>query len=834
MTTTSFNDGWSVRDKTSIFESLQGAVETESVRLPHDALIHRDRSGAAGRTSHTGYFPSATVEYAKTLHIPEDYRDKRVTLELQGVHRDAMVYVNEVFAAQRPFGYSTFYVELDAFLTYGAANTIRIEARAHEDSRWYTGVGMHRDAWLHVTELVHVTRTGVQITTPDIDARRAVVEVVTTVQNESTGTAQRSISTVLRDSEGRTVATDTALLTLRAGSTSVTRQRLYVTTPQLWDVGSPSLYTAVTTLLDTGTAAEERETRFGIRTLQLDPVEGLRINGTTVKLRGACIHHDNGILGAATIGRAEERRVQLLKEAGFNAIRSSHNPLSQAMLDACDRHGMLVMDETFDMWTVGKSAFDYSLSFPEWWERDVEALVAKDFNHPSVIFYSIGNEIPETGNPLGSDWGRRIAEKIRSLDETRFVTNSINGFVSALTEVARIMAAEREGDAPAGVNAAGDFMGAINASGMVTERTAESFAAVDVAGINYGETRYVADSDEFPNRIIVGTETFPRNIDVNWRLVEENPHVIGDFTWTGWDYLGEVGIGRVQYLADGEGPSFAAPYPWLAAWCGDLDITGFRRPMSYYRETVFGLRHEPYVAVQPPQHHGAVQFPSPWAWSDAVASWTWDVPAGSPATVEVYSDADEVELLLNGESIGRTAAGRDHGYRAVFEVPYAPGELTAIAHTAGSEVSRASLRTASEDVRLKVEADRDRLIDNTSDLGFITIELRDAEGTLITGADRLARVAISGAAILQGLGSARPDPTEKYDSDEHTTFQGRLLAVVRPTGVGRVTVIVTADGLEPVTIALDVADASAERGRGALLGHEAALPVPPITSAGGR
>lgn len=805
MTTTSFNDGWSVRDKTSIFESLQGTAETVPVTLPHDALIHRDRDDAVGRTSHTGYFPSATVEYTKTIDIPEDYRDKRVTLELQGVHRDAMVYVNEAFAAQRPFGYSTFYVPVDAFLHYGAVNTVRIEARAHEDSRWYTGVGMHRDALLHVTELVHVAPAGIQVRTPDIDSRRAVVEVATTVQNESTGTAQRTVTTVLRDPEGRTVATDTAPLTLRAGTTSVTRQRLYVPTPQLWNVDSPFLYTATTILADTGTSVEEQETRFGIRTLQLDPVEGLRINGTTVKLRGTCIHHDNGILGAATIGRAEERRVELLKAAGFNAIRSSHNPLSQAMLDACDSRGMLVMDETFDIWTIGKSAYDYSLSFPEWWERDVEALVAKDFNHPSVIFYSIGNEIPETGNPLGSDWGRKIAEKIRSLDESRFVTNSINGFVAAITDVARMMAEQRDGEAPAGVNAAGDFMGAINASDMVTERTAESFAAVDVAGINYGETRYVADRDTFPNRIIVGTETFPRNIDVNWRLVEENPHVIGDFTWTGWDYLGEVGIGRIQYLVEGDMPSFAAPYPWLAAWCGDLDITGFRRPMSYYRETVFGLRHEPYIAVRPPQHHAAQALPSPWAWSDAVASWNWDVPTGSPATVEVYSDADEIELLLNGDSIGRAAAGRDSSYRALFETRYAPGELTAVAYTAGVEVSRTNLLTAVGEPRLQVDVDRDRLLHNTSDLSFITIELRDENGTLVSNADRLVTVVVSGTAVLQGLGSGRPDPTEKYDSNEHTTFGGRLLAIVRPAGVGTVTVHVTSEGLTPVTITLDVA-----------------------------
>ena len=806
MTTTSFNDGWSVREKTSIFEALQGgAAEAVPVRLPHDALIHRDRSGAAGRTSHSGYFPSATVEYSKALDIPAEYRNKRVTLELQGVHRDAMVYVNDVFAAQRPFGYSTFFVPLDAFLNYGTTNTIRVESRNHEDSRWYTGVGMHRDALLHVTDLVHLTPTGVQITTPDIDARRAVVEVASVVQNESTGTAQRSISTVLRDSAGRIVATDTAPVTVRAGASSMTRQRLYVESPQLWNVESPSLYTAVSTLLEAASPVEQRETVFGIRSIQLDPVDGLRINGTTVKLRGACIHHDNGILGAAAIGRAEERRVELLKEAGFNAIRSAHNPLSQAMLDACDRLGMLVMDETFDMWTVGKSAFDYALSFPEWWERDVEALVAKDFNHPSVIFYSIGNEIPETGNALASDWGRKIAEKIRTLDETRYLTNSINGFVSVLNDVVDLMAAQGAGGAPAGVNDAGDLMDMINSSELVTEKTAESFAIVDVAGLNYGDSRYVADRDAFPNRIIVGTETFPTHIDVNWRLVEENSHVIGDFTWTGWDYLGETGIGRMQYLAEGEDAVFAAPYPWIAAWCGDIDITGLRRPASYYRETVFGLRHQPYIAVQRPQHYGARKQASQWTWSDAIASWSWNVATGSSVTVEVYSDADEVELFLNGDSIGRSPAGRDNSYRATFDVQYVPGELTAVALTGGFEESRTSLRTASADVRLHVTADRDQLIDNSSELSFVTIELRDENGTLLNEGDRLVTVEVSGAGTLQGLGSARPDTTEKFDSNEHTSFDGRLLAIVRPTGVGPIVVDVSADGLEPLSITLNVA-----------------------------
>ncbi|WP_284984476.1 glycoside hydrolase family 2 TIM barrel-domain containing protein [Arthrobacter sp. efr-133-TYG-118] len=809
MTEISFNDGWSVRPKSSIFAELGGpAPAAEAVRLPHDALIKAERAATGTSGAPGGYFPSAAVEYSKTFDVPEEYRSKRLAVLFQGVYRDAMVYVNGIFAAQRPNGYSTFVVPLDPYLQYGSANTIRVEARAHNDSRWYTGVGIHRDTKLFVTDLVHVAVDGVRVTTPDIDARRAVVEVATTVQNDGIDTRHVSVTTNVHDAEGAVVASDIAPVTLRAGTSAVAHQRLYVRQPKLWNVDSPSLYTATSMITGTDEILDERETTFGIRTLQLDPEDGLRINGVTTKLRGACIHHDNGIIGAATIGRAEERRVQILKEAGFNAIRSAHNPISQAMLNACDRHGMLVMDETFDMWAESKSPFDYSLAFPEWWERDVEAMVAKDINHPSVIFYAIGNEIPETGTPLGSGWGRKLAEKIRSLDNTRFVTNGINGFVSVMPDVVTMMKQQDEGAEPGGVNTAmsqpGDFMNMISASPLVTEKTAESFSVLDVAGMNYGDGRYVLDRELFPNRIIVGTETFPGRINVNWRLVEENTHVIGDFTWTGWDYLGEAGIGRMQYLDGNEQPQFGAPYPWLLAWCGDIDITGYRRPASYYRETVFGLRHEPYIAVQRPEFHDRNRQPGQWTWSDSIASWSWAVPEGSPVTVEVYSDADEVELLLNGRSVGRAPTGRENAYRAEFELRYEPGELAAVGYVGSREHARTILRSASDEFQLDVRADRIELNDDDSDLAFVAIELRDDEGVLATHVERKVSVEVTGSGVLQALGSARPDPVDPYDGNWHSTFDGRLLAVVRPTGPGPITIRTTAEDADTVTTTLYV------------------------------
>ncbi|WP_437773442.1 glycoside hydrolase family 2 TIM barrel-domain containing protein [Arthrobacter sp. KNU40] len=804
MTRTSFNQGWSVRPKVSIFAEISSpAAAGEAVTLPHDSMISMERSVTSG--PHGGYFPGGTVEYSKAFDVPEGYRGKRLSVEFQGVYRDAVVFVNGDFAGQRPYGYSTFEVELGPFLKYGQDNAIRVESRAHEDSRWYSGLGIHRDVVLIVANLVHVPGSGVRITTPDITAARAVVEVATTVRNSGRETTTVDVDTEITDASGFAVAADTAPVTVRAGESAVLRQRLYIQEPRLWGIDTPHLYNVQTRLRDLAGVVDEHASTFGIRSLQLDPERGLQINGETIKLRGACIHHDNGILGAAAIGRAEERRIELLKAAGFNSIRSSHNPLSQAMLDACDKYGMLVMDETFDIWTESKSSFDYSLSFPEWWERDVEAMVAKDFNHPSVIFYSIGNEIPETGTGLGSGWGRKIAEKIRSLDGTRYITNGVNGFVSTLKDVAAMMRERRAGEgAVQGVNdmmsQAADFMGRISASDMVSERTAESHAVVDVAGLNYGESRYLMDRELFPNRIIVGTETYPGQINTNWKLVTENPHVIGDYTWTGWDYLGEAGIGRARYDRDKD---FGAPYPWIAAWCGDIDITGYRRPASYYREIVFGRRSAPYIAVQRPEHHGREHGAGQWAWSDSISSWSWNVASGSPVTVEVYSDADEVELFLNGETLGRAPAGAERDFRAIFEVEYHPGELTAVGYVNGTEQSRTSLRTAAGAIRLTANADRAVIRADDSDLSYVALEFRDQDGTLATHIEGKIMVSVEGAGVLQALGSARPDTRESYVGNQHTTFDGRALAIIRPTGAGLITLTATVEGYESVTLSLE-------------------------------
>jgi beta-galactosidase len=813
----SFNDGWQYREKVNPFAELAGAVTPyAAVRLPHDAMIGRDRSPRLDPA--TAYFPGGVCQYRKAFTRPEYPDGGRAIVQFEGVYRDAMVYLNGALAASHAYGYTAFTADLTSLLLPGE-NTLLVESRSHQDSRWYSGAGIYRPAWLWTGGPVRVALDGVTITTPDIDAGRAIAEVAVTIESDSLVLRTVMARVRVTGPDGDLAAAGEVPVTIRPHSSATARQRLVIEAPARWGPDSPRLYAAEVQLCEragaaashavAGTAAgggegaviDQARATFGIRRLQVDPRRGLRVNGEPVKLRGACVHHDSGILGAATFPAAEDRRVRLLKAAGFNAIRSAHNPASPALLAACDRHGMLVIDEAFDMWAAGKNGFDYSLDFPAHWERDIEAMVAKDRNHPCVIMYSIGNEVIEAGTPAGAATGRDLAEKVRSLDQGRLVTNGVNGMLAAMDDVRAQLAEHRNAVAQdAGVNTmmnqVGELLARVAAMPAVTDRTAESFGVLDVAGMNYLQGRYELDRDLFPNRVIVGTETAPPEIDRLWRLVLDNPHVLGDFTWAGWDYLGEVGVGRVQYPAAAEPLAFEAPYPWIAAWTGDLDITGTRRPASYYRQIVFGLRATPYIAVQRPQHHGEAAVLGQWSWSDSVASWTWPGFAGKPVVVEVYSAADEVELLLNGQCAGRAPAGEAHRFKAAFDLSYQPGTLTAIAYRDGREESRTTLATATGPLTLTATADRDELPADGGDVALVEITLADAHGTVPACADRLLVATVTGAGELVALGSGRPRTQEGYQAGAHTTFQGRALAAVRATGPGDLKLEVSsADGL---------------------------------------
>ena len=798
MATSLFNDDWTVRPKVSIFAQIgQDPATAQEVRLPHDALIALPRD--AENSGKTAYFPrSANFEYIKTFSVPEEWRGRAVRLEFQGAYRDAVVYVNDEYAGQRPYGYSIFDVELDDFLIFGADNTIRVEVRAQDDSRWYSGVGITRDVLLHVTDPYRFTSYGVHADAGDIDDERAAVDVAVSLMNGRRHRATATIEVTVFDDAGEIVAERRSPATTSGNGTATSRARLYIPEPTRWSLENPYLYSVRVRLVEAAQVLDETIVPLGIRTIRLDPQHGLRINDVPIKLRGACVHHDNGALGGAAVAAAEERRIRLLKDAGFNAIRSAHNPLSVPMLEACDRLGMIVMDELSDVWTESKSAFDYSLDFPEWWERDIESMVLKDRNHPSVIFYSVGNEIPEIGNPAGAEWNQRLAEKVRSIDSTRLVTNGVNGFVAALKDVMEMMRQATDAGAAGGVNdamgSAGDMMNQISASETVSARLEEPYASLDVAGINYGDSRYDLDAGLNPDRLIVGTETFPGHIDVLWQLVQRHPQVLGDFTWAGWDYLGEVGVGRTRYLDDDD-LAFEAAYPWVSAWVGDLDMTGRRRAISYYRETVFGLRSEPYIAVHRPQLYGRAAMTGGWSWPDALSNWTWSVNSGEPIRVDVYAAAEEVELVCNGRSLGRQPVGLTKAFVAEFDVAYEPGTLVAIAYAAGEEISREVLTSATGPAHIELTPSNSVVSDTGNDAAFIEVELRDERGRLVVDADVVVTVSVSGAGHLAGLLSGRPDPLDPLTGSSCQTHDGRALLILRPNHPGDAHISVTSGEL---------------------------------------
>lgn len=799
----SFNHGWGVRPRSSTFFALRGAP-FEAVTLPHDALISSLRDAGAADGANSGFFPSLDIEYEKTFEVAEGAGDQRHVLEFEGVYRDARVYVNGALAAHRPYGYSRFFVPVDRFLRYGAVNTVRVEATSDQDSRWYAGAGIIRPVTLHRGGLLHIAPEGPRFSTPQIGDDLAVVQMQAQVENDSPvrSTVRVQIE-ILDEATGRIVTAASAPLTIFPGESAEVTRRVFVRDPALWSPDSPTLYRGRIALIDEGGEIDEASDTFGIRKIELDPVHGLRVNGTAVELRGACVHHDNGPIGAATIGAADERRVRLLRAAGFNAIRSAHNPASTALLRACDKYGVLVMDEAFESWTSRKARYDYAQDFPDWWERDVESMIGKDFNHPSVVLYSVGNEIPEIGNPLAAAIGRDLATTLRRLDPTRFTVSAGQVLTAIGDDAAELMAEQSIGinDVLASMD---DVLVKFWQSPVAARVMEEGYSQVDVAGYNYGDARYSLDPDEFPDRISVGSETSRRSIAENWATIGRSPQVIGDFCWTGWDYLGEAGVGRVRPAAQSGFAGFLGAFPYLTAEVGDIDITGVRRPASYFRETVFGLRDAPYIAVQDPALFGVELAVNSFAWRGMEGRWTWPGAEGHPVDIEVYSSADEVELLVNGRSVGKAEAGAAAGYIAAFTATYEPGTVTAIAYSAGVESGRSELSTAGAVVALSIAPELDHIDLTDESLAFVRIALVDQDGRVNPSHTEIVTVTVEGPAALQGLGSGDPQPDEPIAGPTRTTHAGELLAVVRPTGTGSIVITAVAADLPEVSAVVEV------------------------------
>lgn len=806
-----FNDNWIFAEGAGngLFASLTGGTNAPvTVNLPHDAVIGTSRVHERNLGS-VGFYKARNVNYTKKFTVPVDWADKSVFIEFEGIYQNAAIYVNNSYAGSAFYGYGGHYFDIKRFLRPGQENEIRVLVKngANPAGRWYTGGGIYRDVWLHTGSYVHIVPTGTRVSTESVEADQATVLVVTPIVHDGTDVVTAYVKNEILDSYGNVVAQETIPVTCFDHAEKCLRQRLIVPAPQLWDAESPNLYTIRTTVNAGGCEVDSYTDSFGIRSMQLDAKKGLRINGKTVKLRGGCIHHDNGVVGSATFYDSEERRVRIMKQMGYNAIRMSHHPASKALLRACDKLGMYVMDEFADVWTSAKSDFDYGVHMPLTFENDVAQMVYKDFNHPSVILYSIGNEIPENGNRFDVSYGRKIVDIIRSIDSDRYILNSINimlAMMEHMDELIASMGGGNDGDpATAGgeINAMmaslGDIMGSLSTSPISSRYIEEACGQLDLSGYNYAEDRYESDAQLYPNRVLVGSETFPAKLAKNWALVKKLPNVIGDFVWTSWDYLGESGIGKNSYLEDPDGGMMHMNmWPLRIAMCGTVDLNGVPQPVAYWRQIVWGLAKGPYINVCPPEVFGKTVNLSAWGWSDGQNTWTWTGSEGKKMDVDVYADADEVELFINGVSVGKKAVGEKLPYVATFQVVYQPGEIRAVAVKNGISAEQILYTAGKSDLSVRAESEK---IDVLTGVGYVDISFRDEKGILDPCTTATVSVSVEGG-ILQGFGSTDAESDENFTGNTFKTYRGRLLAVVRALEPGQVNVSVQADGYAPQTV----------------------------------
>ena len=783
------NSDWRVRP-------LSRAGEEKRVDLPHDAMLDEPRSPESAGEGHIGWYVGGDYEYTKTLSVPAEWAGRKLVMEFEGVYRDAEVFINERLAASRPYGYTNFYVDAAEYLRFGEDNEIRVIAHNAEqpNSRWYSGTGIYRPVSLWVGGEAHIPVNGVRVRT--LDAASGEIEVHVRMSLPGALTLEildgdRVLVSQAHTSKGRSV-----------------RFRVKLLNPKLWDTEHPHLYTARVRF-----GEDEVEETFGIRSLAWDTESGLTLNGQRVILLGACIHHDNGPLGACAFPEAEWRRIRLLKENGYNAIRSAHNPCSKALLEACDRLGMLVLDEYVDMWTLHKTRNDYATHMSSWWKQDLKDMVEKDYNHPSVIMYSTGNEVTETIHDDGIRLCGEMTEYLHKLDPTRPVTCGLNLFLNMLSGMGMGIYREEKTEGGKKKNRAVGSTFFNQLSGAMGERfmkwgatlqggevrSREAFARMDIAGYNYGIERYLKDLQRFPDRLILGTETFTKDIWQFWDMAQDKPRIVGDFVWTGFDYIGETNI------CSGEYDNYRLPDPsrQLTPGFGTIDITGRPRAEAIYARVVTGQLKGPRIAVKPVDGNEAPSSAG-WLLTRAIPSWAWDGCEGRIADVEVYARAEEVELLLNGKSFGRKKPGKT--CRAVFTLPWAKGCLTAIAYDKyGLELGRQSLNSAAEATELRLLPETDSI--RPGALGYVRLRYTDDRGVWKPRARSKLKVDV-GNGTLVGLCCGCAWVEGNYTWPITDTYYGEALAVVRAGEGGSVTVRVNTEGLEaPVSVEIPVLDA---------------------------
>ena len=775
--------GWTCRH-------LGDTAPGKPVTLPHDAMLAEPRTALSAGGTNTGWYEGYDYEYQRTLTVPENELADTHILEFEGVYHNAEVWLNGQKAAFRPYGYTNFYVDCAPYLHVGE-NELRVIARNADqpNSRWYSGAGIYRPVQLWTAKGAHITLNGVKIRT--LSLQPAVVEVH--VKTTAPGTVRLMVDdlpAVQQESDGEAVFT------------------LTFDNARLWTPETPNLYTCRVNFAD-----DVVTETFGVRKVEWG-TDGFLLNGKRYIIQGACIHHDNGLLGAVCDPDAVARKIRLLKENGYNAIRSAHNPCSKALLTECDRQGMLVMDEYIDHWYIHKTEHDYVDYFNDWWHQDLTDMVEKDYNHPCVVLYSTGNEVSETAQKRGIALTKEMTDFLHELDDSRPVTCGVNIFFNFLSsigfgvysdekakkEAERAEKAKQRGEKTAKKKAVGSqFFN--NLAGLLGDefmkrgatlhgcdvKTRDAFANMDIAGYNYGIYRYKHDLKKYPQRLILGSETFCNDAYKFRELAKQEPRLVGDFVWAGMDYLGEVMVGSWEYADYAE--TFDGGPGWVSAGSGRIDLTGKPLGEALYTRVALEADNGPYIAVCPVNHTGDRHSPSAWKMTNAMPSWSWTGCEGRKANVEVYARAARVELVLNGHTVGSKTLKND--CLARFSIPYESGTLEAVSYDAADhEIGRCKLQSAGGTTRLTLDAEEPTV--KPGHLCYVRLRYTDENGITKPLVRGNIQVQVRGGTLV-GLGSACPFNKHSYLDSETDTYYGEALAIVR-MGDGDAMTIAASDG----------------------------------------
>jgi beta-galactosidase len=746
------------------------------INLPHDWSIEDLPGTSSPFNSYAisqvngGFTTGGTGWYRKYFTIPDEMKDNRFIIMFEGVYMNADIWLNGELLGSHPYGYTSFWFDISGKVKTGSNNVLAVKVRNEgENSRWYPGSGIYRHVTLMMVPRVHVGVWGTYITTTRASDAEALINIRTSIVNNGEEASKIRLVTKVFNSAKLPVAEAEAEKVIDAGKTIEIIQEFKISNPSLWSPESPALYSSSSEIYGSDILTDHTNSEFGIRSISFDAVNGFLLNGKPLKMKGGCVHNDNGILGSKAFDRAEERRVELLKSSGFNAIRSAHNPPSIAFLNACDRLGMLVIDEAFDMWNLGKNPDDYHLYFTAWWKRDIESMILRDRNHPSVILWSIGNEIPDRLNPEVIELAKSLGNYTRALDPSRPVTSAVNNLSPAMDPF---------------------------------------FAALDVAGYNYARGAdpsqtgiYESDHKRMPQRVIVGTESFPPEAFGSWKDVIDHPYVTGDFVWTAFDYIGEASIGWRGYF---QKQDF---FPWNLAYCGDLDICGWKRAQSFYRDALW-KKNQLSIWVTPPQP----SFPlnprkeswSEWNWPDVSDDWNWQGSEGKIMDVNIYSSCGEVELFLNGKSLGKKITGLLSEYKALWKVPFEPGTLKAVGFDGKKQVAISELHTAGEAVQIRLSADRNRIKPDGQDLSYVTVELIDKDGIRNPKSENEISFVIEGPGSIAGVGNANPVSLESYQLPQRKAWHGRCMVVIKAdTSAGKIFLNANSAGLKSARLEIE-------------------------------